>query len=819
MRWLQTEYILKGLFVGLLLVAALQQGMSPQSYPTGLLAVNLGMLGGLGIGLLVGAILKLSQGYRPRDLFGFLLFVLLECPTLVYLGILAGLVGGVSWLLWDASAEMQNHSRLIIAGGAVLGLLMGALKEVRDRTQRIGIILAMAAGLVGGALYVLTTGRLEITDQGKALLAIQILLGLPFFYLLTFAGQEEESEVEIGLICAGLGIALWLLAQHFDLRGLQMAALIVPAVLYLFYTLRILPGLRVAKHAFRGFSYFRVGRYRLALLAFRRALQLDPANSMARDGFWEVHKALDLDVLAKDPQLLELVDFDLCLERAGSLLVNGRPGPRQLEEALRLLELVIGQRPQLRPAYDYWHAVASTHQGNLDDACERLTRIIDPQVYGATNNSRLRTLMPAWQLALMLHPTLKQRVGDVQLAIPCRRMEAIAAVERVLAETPEDPGARQLKLTLYRELRLEEYSAAQHEGNPVKEFDHEFARKLGMGLIGDAENWPRGMEFLRMAVRGQSHLAVGLYTEMAKALDRAEKPDEARAYYEKARDAGRQLGVKNLAESEQQVYFRVVKYLGELAAHNGETDKAIENYKLYTESPSSGIETLRILAELYEKKGDILSAIKATDHGLVYNGQDKDLLEKKDRYYYSLPPEVLRDRLEYVKQSFDTAYCIQKAKTILEGPLAQSPDWLDVARHLSELASIVAPGNIASKLVQAKISLRYGERDRAIAVLEDARANKPKSWLSGDEEDAWYVAQQMLGDLFMEIDRPDAAIPCYQDFLKSHRAGAKTYLKIGLAWEKLGEKAKAIKAFKQVTAYDGNPLSSEAYDALHRLGA
>jgi tetratricopeptide (TPR) repeat protein len=77
----------------------------------------------------------------------------------------------------------------------------------------------------------------------------------------------------------------------------------------------------------------------------------------------------------------------------------------------------------------------------------------------------------------------------------------------------------------------------------------------------------------------------------------------------------------------------------------------------------------------------------------------------------------------------------------------------------------------------------------------------------------------MLGDLFMEIDRPDAAIPCYQDFLKSHRAGAKTYLKIGLAWEKLGEKAKAIKAFKQVTAYDGNPLSSEAYDALHRLGA
>lgn len=819
MRWLQTEYILKGLFLGLLLVAALLQGMAPRATPADtLLPINLAMLAGLGVGLLVGGVLKLSQGYRPRGLFGFLLFVLLECPTLVYLGILGGLVGGISYLGWPTDEETQNLTKLLLGGGAAFGLLMGNLKDVRDRNQRIVIILLLAAGLVGGAIYAAQNHLPAIKDI--ALVAYQLLLGLPFFYLLTFAGQEEETEVEIGVICAGLGIALWVIVQQSGQMGFRTAALILPLVIYLFYTLRILPGLRVAKHAFRGYSYFRVNRYRQALLAFRRALALDPANSMARDGFWEVHKALDLGILARDPQLLELVDFDLCMERAGSLLVNGKPSPRQLDEALKLLELVLSQRPQLRPAYDYWQAVAATHQGHLDDACERLTRIIDPAAYGPADASRSRSLMPAWQLALMLHPTLKARVGDVQLAIPGRRMEAIAAVERVMAETPEDADGRKLKLALYQDLRLDDYVAAILSGEgAVKEFDHEFARKLGMRAIVDPEQWPHGMEFLRMAVRGMPHLAVGLYAEIAKAFERAERPDEARVYFEKARDAGRQLGVKLLDAAEQATYFRVVKHLGTLALHAGETERAIENFKLYTESPDSGIETLRTLAELYEKQENVLSAIKATDTALCYNATDKDLLEKKDRYYYSLSPEVLRERLEYVKGSFDTTYCVTKAKSILDGPLAQSLEWLDVARHLAELASIVAPANIAAKLVHARVLVRYGQRDQAIAILEDARANRPKSWLSGDEEDAWHIAQQMLGDLYAEVDRHDAAIPCYEDFLKSHRAGAKTHFKIGEAYEKLGDTRKAIKAYRNVTAYEGNPLSSAAYDALHRLGA
>ena len=37
----------------------------------------------------------------------------------------------------------------------------------------------------------------------------------------------------------------------------------------------------------------------------------------------------------------------------------------------------------------------------------------------------------------------------------------------------------------------------------------------------------------------------------------------------------------------------------------------------------------------------VLAALWATEKALVYNGSDKDLLERKDRYYYSVMPDQL----------------------------------------------------------------------------------------------------------------------------------------------------------------------------------
>src|SRR5581483_5857388 len=60
MRWPLSEYVLKGLFLGLLLFAALN---APD--PSAVAGVGLWLAGGLAAGLAVAAVLKLRQGFRP----------------------------------------------------------------------------------------------------------------------------------------------------------------------------------------------------------------------------------------------------------------------------------------------------------------------------------------------------------------------------------------------------------------------------------------------------------------------------------------------------------------------------------------------------------------------------------------------------------------------------------------------------------------------------------------------------------------------------------------------------------------------------------
>src|SRR5262249_44916342 len=90
MRWLQTEYILKGVYLGFLVFVALQE---PDWRRIGLVALC--TFGGLFLCLAVAGYRKWREGYRPRGRWpAFLLFLLLESPDLVYAGILLGLATG-----------------------------------------------------------------------------------------------------------------------------------------------------------------------------------------------------------------------------------------------------------------------------------------------------------------------------------------------------------------------------------------------------------------------------------------------------------------------------------------------------------------------------------------------------------------------------------------------------------------------------------------------------------------------------------------------------------------------------------------------------
>jgi tetratricopeptide (TPR) repeat protein len=817
MRWLQTEYLLKGVYLGLLLYAALRLGgAAPSEQLDDLLRVNGPALAGFALALGTAATLKHRAGFRAAGRFtAYVLFLMLESPKLVYAGILGGTLAGTLLL---PPMEGEDLFAPILAGGAVVGFLFGVMRRVRLRTARLALNLALAAVLAVGALYLL--GRLgeapAFVLRNPVLFGWQLLLGIPFFYLLTFAGYDEESEIEIGAMCSLLCLGLCILT--YDLVSLRFLGYLIPVAAYFTYVMRVLPALRVLKHAFRGLGFARSGNHRRALQALRRALQLDPNNKLAREAFWNLHQNLDLKNIAQDPHTLELIDLDLCLERVATLLVPGKPTPAQLDEAGRLLDLVQQLRPALTPAVDYWRSVALMHARQPAAAAVALERVLDPAVGGHGNPSRKDVLFPAWRLAMTVEE-LRRTVGRPQLAQPGRRMEAIAAVERALAVDREDQQAFALKRMLYHEVTEADYDAAAGSGLRADNFDHEYVQQLGLALIDDDARIDRGGEYLRLAARGLPALGPSLFTTIAQAHTRAGKPAEARHNYELAKRAGRAIGARELADAERQAYFTAVRMLADDALARGDDAAALENLHLYTESERSGIETLRTLGTLYERRGDPLAAARVTDAALVYNGKDKELLERKERYYYSVLTEDLKARLDWAGAWFDVEYCLRRARAILDGPY-DDVEWLDVASHFAKLALVVRPDSLTAKSLQARVRLRFGERDAAVALLEEIRGTaKPEKFATGDDEDAWFVACQLLGDLYLETGKAEQAVACLRDFRGSAKSGARTLLKLGQAYEQLGDVAKAVRSYKQVTAYTGNPLTPEAYQALQRLGA
>src|SRR5205807_5344611 len=123
----------------------------------------------------------------------------------------------------------------------------------------------------------------------------------------------------------------------------------------------------------------------------------------------------------------------------------------------RLLELVMSQKPALKPAVDYWRAVAFTHERKLDQASEVLADLLDPEKHDRRDPARRGVLLQSWLLALGLHEELKRRVGLPQLALAGRRMEAIMAVERHMAENPDDQTVWPMKQFLYQDLTADEF--------------------------------------------------------------------------------------------------------------------------------------------------------------------------------------------------------------------------------------------------------------------------------------------------------------------------------------------------------------------------
>lgn len=807
------EYLLKGLFLGLWAHLALTQPAGGIDWPR--FGRVLGwMTGGLALGLLVGAAVQVRKGVKPSaNWAAFPLAVLFESPFWIYIGVVGGLGLG-AFLEYDPHPNRDWLGYCALAG-VLLGYGFHQLRQIPSFVWRFGL-----AALLGGALVYLAVTYLDQlpgleNPEDRRALGLTILMGLPFFYLLTFCGEAEESEVEIAALCAALGVGLDLLrlSSGTNLLGGKLVFLL-PVALYVTYAVRVLPGLRVFKHVLRGYSALTAGRLADALTSFKRGLRLNPASELAADGMWAVHQRVDVTRLPADSPLLMHLDYGFCLDQATAALLGSRtPTQAEREKAGRMLALVERQQPKLAGRVDYLRAVLFTHAKQFDAAAETLSRLLDPaSPYDPAG--RQPVLLSAWELALRLHPELIRRLGPAELDKPGRRMQAIAAVERALAARPTDPGLVGFREELYAGLAEAEFTADAASG-PPEHFNYDYAEQLGLALAdhADADRRDRGMAYLRIAGRGLPARGPGIFAKLAELATAAGRTDEARGYREQVKRCGLAVGLKGLPADQRPVYLATVKALADEAEARGEYEEAVADMRLYLEGGTAELESYRRLADLFEKQGDSLNALLMTETALTYSGKDRDLLARKDRYYYSVDPARLTAVRDKVERWFDVGYCSTKAKQILDGREADA-ELLDWGLHLVRLAKVVKP-TLAGSVAEARILLRKGDRDAALPILEDVREAKPSG---GAEQEAWYQAVRILGDLYLnELNRPDLAVGCYLEYREYSKSGADTLFHIARSYEATGDAGKAAQFYEAVTAYDQHPKYWEAQEALRRL--
>src|SRR5262245_4516080 len=359
MRWAKSEYILKGVFLGLLLFVSLQKDMDWGE--TG--RVALWLIGGFVLALVIAAIrqLRVIKG-AGRNPIGFLLFLLLENPFLIYAGIIFGLAGAAIDLIQAKRSLLPEGQEpplelsilwYCVLGGALFGYGLGELRQIGNALYRLGITAILCAA-VGVVLYYWLEDLGLLGDQHqRMLLGVHLLLGIPFFYLLVFCGMAEESEGEVAALCVTFGLGMFLIKCPERMPALGT---LLPVGVYCIYTIRVLRPLRVFKHGLRGYGHMEVGRVKAALESFNRALQLAPNNQFARHGLVRLHRGLSIDRLDADTR--SLLNPNLVVSEAANMLVAGTPTPAKLKEATDLLTFVEGQWPQLKPTADYYRSVA-----------------------------------------------------------------------------------------------------------------------------------------------------------------------------------------------------------------------------------------------------------------------------------------------------------------------------------------------------------------------------------------------------------------------------------------------------------------------------
>lgn len=802
------EYLTKGLTLGIL------GYLGWQGQPLATLLVYGLMLAGLAASMLL-AHRKVATG-KPASLsLSYLVYLLLEYPTFHFVGVLAGLLTGSLLVTFALQTWTVKDLLLALGLGLATGVALIGLRLIAEKKLRRMMVLALGAAAVALCIFYVFRDNVQVVNP--SLLGLHLLLAIPVLYLLTLAGQTEETEIEIGLVCVLLGISLWVMLGP----AFQLMAMLIPLVIYVGYTQYLLRDMQAFKALLRGMGHARLGATAEALTSFRRALHFSPQHHSARQELWKVHRQIDLHQVHQDERLLKLIDFEMCLQRARDILFSEGLTPDQIGEAKQLLDLVVDQRPALRPAVMYYRAVAYTHAKDFDKAEQTLRQLLDAREFSPDEQaSRNRVIIPAWQLALLQHSEMKKRVGEPLLQTG-QRMNAIAAIENAGSDSPREE-LQPLKRRLYEGVTLAEYNreAGDSLTQQASAFDHRLVYDHGLELLEEPATYERGIELLAIAVRGQPKHAAAVWKLAADAALKHGNHKLANQALNEVKVWSSLLGVKEMSKESQAAYYATVKQLGESAYHEAKAGRqspqvAIDNLLLASEASESGVDTLRMLAELYEMQGNVVQTMHYNEQCLMYDGKNSQYLERRERLYVSMTPADVTAHAEKLGKLIDASYLIKKSKELLEIKNA-GVEQLEWAKHLAELLTVAAPEREAGWVLIGRCFLRLGQTDNGVKALEYAvqlgTAHKP----GGEDLEQWYLACRIMADHYLQQARYPEALECYQHFSKSTKSGAETHYKMGQAAEGLGDRAAAKRHYQSANMYD-HPQKYEVTQALERL--
>jgi len=353
-------------------------------------------------------------------------------------------------------------------------------------------------------------------------------------------------------------------------------------------------------------------------------------------------------------------------------------------------------------------------------AAETLGRLLNPETPGYHTPVRNAVMFDAWFLALDGPRPLVEKLGWPEMNKPGRRIEAIGAVERKLVAESTNDKAREYRTMFYSQLSEGEFVAAAVNGVPT-DFSYEYVEQLGYQLVdaADPDRRERGLGYLRIAAKGREDRAPGIYQKLAQVAEKLGDRQTARSYTESIKSVGLKVTPRYLAKDQRTVYLRALLKLAAYAeadadAFKAEADKAqtnndlpardaldakarphyetaIANLHLYREGWGDALLSMyKKVAEIYAKMRDPLNACINIAAALEYDSVDKELMERRDSYYYSVPIERLQQVRENVGKWFDIAYCVTRAISILNARDVDA-DLLDWATHLVRLAKVMEP--------------------------------------------------------------------------------------------------------------------------------